>query len=560
MINKKVENILEKLWPYIVFAIVAFILVSYQIQKHTTILVGDGFFHFSRFYDAAMQIKNHNFSYYQMNYGFNQTGRIINGLYSPFFAYLMGGLVLICKNWFNFQIVTTFLISFISAVGMYLCSKKVTNNTKISVLIGIIYMAQVKLWSNGSTFTSISSMLVPFVLLCGIRMVTDNDKPISWIQLALVMSIVSQIHVLSIILFVILLILFFIVGLIKANNKSRMWLDLLFAVLATLLLTANIWLSLFYSKFNENLFNPISANMAGTGISVRRFTILTVITFLLQIIYVVVNHKKSSLNVLMTSLAIIFWILSTKFFPWKIIQKMFPILKETFQYPRRISILFIPLILVGIAISANEIIKADNKNITLGIVVLLSLVFLSSYNRTLRLNSFYTVNTVMLNTKENHQQIAATKTKNLGQLFKNNIINAPDYLPKDKNISSKKAMRLYKRVLKKSKGKFKYKVLTKGRLRIAWRSNTNKKITLPLVMYNQSQLKLNKKLKNIVHKNAIGMPRVKQKIGKNSVVLSYKNTFLFKSAITITIISWLVVILLGIAFAIKRRSLSRVHG
>ena len=90
MINKKVENILEKLWPYIVFAIVAFILVSYQIQKHTTILVGDGFFHFSRFYDAAMQIKNHNFSYYQMNYGFNQTGRIINGLYGPFFAYLMG--------------------------------------------------------------------------------------------------------------------------------------------------------------------------------------------------------------------------------------------------------------------------------------------------------------------------------------------------------------------------------------------------------------------------------------------------------------------------------------
>ena len=79
-------------------------------------------------------------------------------------------------------------------------------------------------------------------------------------------------------------------------------------------------------------------------------------------------------------------------------------------------------------------------------------------------------------------------------------------------------------------------------------------------MYNQSQLKLNKKMKNIVHKNAIGMPRVKQKIGKNSVVLSYKNTFLFKSAITITIISWLVVILLGIAFAIKRRSLSRVHG
>lgn len=559
MIDKKVENVLGKVWPYVVFVIVAFILISYQIQKHTTIVVADSYFHFSRFYDAAMQIQHHNFNYYQMNYSFNQTGRIINGLYGPFFAYLMGGLLLMVKNWFNFQIVTTFLISFTSAVGMYLCSKKMTNNNIISTLIGIIYMAQVKLWSDGSTFSSISSMLVPFVLLFGIKMVKDYDKPINWLELALVMSIVSQIHVLSIVLFVILLIPFFVVGLIKSNNKTKMCLDLLYAILATLLLTTNIWLSLFYSRFNENLFNPISANMAGTGISIRRFTILAVITFLLQIIYIIINYKKSKLNVFITSLAIVFWILSSKFFPWKVIQRMFPILKETFQYPRRISILFIPLILVGVAISANELIKADNRNINLGIIVLLSLVFLSSYNRTLRLNSFYTVNTVMLNTKENHRQIAATRIKDLGLLFRNKIINAPDYLPKCKNISSKKAMYLYKKVLKKSKGKFRYEVLTKGRLKINWRSNTTKKITLPLVMYNQSQLKLDKKLKNHVHKNAIGMPRVKQKIGKNSAVLSYKNTFLFKSAITVTIISWLIVILLDIAFAINKRSMSQIY-
>ena len=58
MINKKVESILKKIWPYIVFAIVAFILISYQIQKHTTIVVADSYFHFSRFYDAAEQIRH----------------------------------------------------------------------------------------------------------------------------------------------------------------------------------------------------------------------------------------------------------------------------------------------------------------------------------------------------------------------------------------------------------------------------------------------------------------------------------------------------------------------
>ena len=43
MINKKVENILEKLWPYIVFAIVAFIILG--VLAITGILPVKGFNH-----------------------------------------------------------------------------------------------------------------------------------------------------------------------------------------------------------------------------------------------------------------------------------------------------------------------------------------------------------------------------------------------------------------------------------------------------------------------------------------------------------------------------------
>lgn len=553
MINKKVEGILKKIWPYLVFIVVAILLVSYQIQKRTTIVVADSYFHFSRFYDAAEQIKNHNFSYFQMNYSFNQTGRIINGFYGPFFAYLMGGLLLLVKNWFNFQIITTFLISLISSVGMYLCSKKVTNNTIISTLVGIIYMSQVKLWSSGSTFTSISSMLVPFVLLCGIRMVTNHEKPINWIQLALIMGIVSQIHVLSIVLFIILLLPFFISGLVKAKSKSRMWLDLLFAVLITFLLTANIWFSLCYAKLGENLFNPISTSMTGGAISLRRFTILTIVVYLIQLVYVIIHWKKCFLNSFITSLAVVFGVLSTKIFPWRLIQQHFPILKETFQYPRRISVLFIPLILIALGITANEIVKKDNREISVGVIVLLSLVFLSSYNRTIRLNSFYTVNTFMLNTEENHRQIAAVRSKNPGELFVKKIITEPDYLPKYKNISSRKAIRVYSKTLKDSNSRFKHKVLSKGRLEISWKGKSLKEITLPLVIYKRSQLILNGKQVGNAHKNAVGMPRVKQLVGKNVAILSFKTSFLFKMLVTIAILSWIIISVSGISFTIKER-------
>ncbi|MDN5637935.1 MAG: hypothetical protein L0G48_07300 [Staphylococcus equorum] len=65
--------------------------------------------------------------------------------------------------------------------------------------------------------------------------------------------------------------------------------------------------------------------------------------------------------------------MSTKIFPWRLIQQHFPILKETFQYPRRISVLFIPLILIALGITANEIVKKDNREISVGVIVLFSI-------------------------------------------------------------------------------------------------------------------------------------------------------------------------------------------
>ncbi|MDU1879425.1 MAG: hypothetical protein E6779_07590, partial [Finegoldia magna] len=60
---------------------------------------------YNRFYEDAMQLKNGNFSYFLSLYGFQQSGRIVNALYGPFFSYLQGGLVLISGTWFRYQIV-----------------------------------------------------------------------------------------------------------------------------------------------------------------------------------------------------------------------------------------------------------------------------------------------------------------------------------------------------------------------------------------------------------------------------------------------------------------------
>lgn len=96
---KKVWGVI---WPYLVFVAAATIMIFSQLKTGVVTVGGDTFFHFSRFYDAAMQIENNNFSPFQTNYGFQQSGRVINALYGPGFAYLNGLILLMVKTWFNY--------------------------------------------------------------------------------------------------------------------------------------------------------------------------------------------------------------------------------------------------------------------------------------------------------------------------------------------------------------------------------------------------------------------------------------------------------------------------
>ena len=56
----------------------AVLLVTPQLFTRKVILGSDSIFHYNRFYEAAMQLKNGNLSYFLSLYGFQQSGRIVN--------------------------------------------------------------------------------------------------------------------------------------------------------------------------------------------------------------------------------------------------------------------------------------------------------------------------------------------------------------------------------------------------------------------------------------------------------------------------------------------------
>ena len=107
---KQIFKSREKLWVSLIIIAFAVLLVTPQLFTRKVILGSDSIFHYNRFYEAAMQLKNGNLSYFLSLYGFQQSGRIVNALYGPFFAYLQGGLILISGTWFRYQIVSRVLL------------------------------------------------------------------------------------------------------------------------------------------------------------------------------------------------------------------------------------------------------------------------------------------------------------------------------------------------------------------------------------------------------------------------------------------------------------------
>lgn len=223
------------IWPYLIFIAVTTIMIFYQLKAGVFTSGADTFFHSARFYDAAMQIKNHNFSPFQSNYGFQQSGRVINALYGPAFAYLNGLILLITKTWFNYQIFTDYFICLLGAGTMMYLLQYVKINKPLSVLLSILYIniGMIPSYLNSHTFNGWGQAWMPLVLLCGVRMIKDKKKPINWIQLMVVMSVIIQVHILSTLMAIALLIPFFIICLYINKNNKKIWIDLFKAILGT---------------------------------------------------------------------------------------------------------------------------------------------------------------------------------------------------------------------------------------------------------------------------------------------------------------------------------------
>ena len=367
---ERFKRLLVWIAPYLVIAFTIYLLSIIQLETHKTIIDIDTLFHYNRFYDVSQQIKTGNYSYFQTNFGFNQSGRIVNALYGPMTAYLNGFLILVAGTWFRYQIISYWVLGLIGGIGMYQLARKAKANKVASTLVSVLFLniGAYQAWIDHANMIAWGAVLVPYALIEGLNMIQDHDKPVRWVRLMLIMSLIAQTHVISTVLTTLGLIPFAVYGLIKAKNKTKMLLGVLYAVGGTVLLSANIWGALLIVYGNNHIAPTLDHSLAGNAVSLSYETIRDQLSkplyllFVLQLIYPLTigrfsfNDKRlNHVNLLVSLEGFIILAVSSVYFPWKSVSLHLPILETYLQFPHRLLILAYPLLLVGLAVTMTQL-------------------------------------------------------------------------------------------------------------------------------------------------------------------------------------------------------------
>lgn len=534
---KQIFKSRERLWVSLFIISFAILLVTPQLFTRKVILGSDSIFHYNRFYEAAMQLKNGNFSYFLSLYGFQQSGRIVNALYGPFFAYLQGGLILISGTWFRYQIVSRVLLHILAESSMYALLKQCKVKTSIALSLGLLYATtfSIQYWTMRQGFSSWGAALLPYCFIPAIHYVFYQR--VDQVRLALSMALIFQIHVLSALMLAMMYLPFYLYTFVKAttSKKKETILKVLIAVILFLLLTVNVWGVILYLRGANHLLDPfINREIGKNGIDgTARYWLYTPISLMvlliLQFIYAIVNWKKlARWKRILHFIYFVFFFLSTGLFPWQYLVENGNTFAELIQFPFRF---FVPATILLLAITGLTVTRFVNwrKSIAVLLFAFAGVGLIQNImDTTDRVNSAAQDGELISIVKHtyvegDYQTISLTMNDSDLSQFLNLVVKpTPDYVPIYGTIGKQNTYDLYyENIVTNQRTE---KLIKDNYLVLTWQADEGEKLNLPIVVYKDSILTLNGKEldKDDYNLSTIGTPTVSSQEGKNKLELRYQ--------------------------------------
>lgn len=534
---KQIFKSRERLWVSLFIISFAILLVTPQLFTRKVILGSDSIFHYNRFYEAAMQLKNGNFSYFLSLYGFQQSGRIVNALYGPFFAYLQGGLILISGTWFRYQIVSRVLLHILAESSMYALLKQCKVKTSIALSLGLLYATtfSIQYWTMRQGFSSWGAALLPYCFIPAIHYVFYQR--VDQVRLALSMALIFQIHVLSALMLAMMYLPFYLYTFVKAttSKKKETILKVLIAVILFLLLTVNVWGVLLYLRGANHLLDPfINREIGKNGIDgTARYWLYTPISLMvlliLQFIYAIVNWKKlARWKRILHFIYFVFFFLSTGLFPWQYLVENGNTFAELIQFPFRF---FVPATILLLAITGLTVTRFVNwrKSIAVLLFAFAGVGLIQNImDTTDRVKSAVQDGELISIVKHtyvegDYQTISLTMNDSDLSQFLNLVVKpTPDYVPIYGTIGKQNTYDLYyENIVTNQRTE---KLIKDNYLVLTWQADEGEKLNLPIVVYKDSILTLNGKEldKDDYNLSTIGTPTVSSQEVKNKLELRYQ--------------------------------------
>lgn len=534
---KQIFKSRERLWVSLFIISFAILLVTPQLFTRKVILGSDSIFHYNRFYEAAMQLKNGNFSYFLSLYGFQQSGRIVNALYGPFFAYLQGGLILISGTWFRYQIVSRVLLHILAESSMYALLKQCKVKTSIALSLGLLYATtfSIQYWTMRQGFSSWGDALLPYCFIPAIHYVFYQR--VDQVRLALSMALIFQIHVLSALMLAMMYLPFYLYTFVKAttSKKKETILKVLIAVILFLLLTVNVWGVILYLRGANHLLDPfINREIGKNGIDgTARYWLYTPISLMvlliLQFIYAIVNWKKlARWKRILHFIYFVFFFLSTGLFPWQYLVENGNTFAELIQFPFRF---FVPATILLLAITGLTVTRFVNwrKSISVLLFAFAGVGLIQNImDTTDRVKSAAQDGELISIVKHtyvegDYQTISLTMNDSDLSQFLNLVVKpTPDYVPIYGTIGKQNTYDLYyENIVTNQRTE---KLIKDNYLVLTWQADEGEELNLPIVVYKDSILTLNGKEldKDDYNLSTIGTPTVSSQEGKNKLELRYQ--------------------------------------
>ncbi|OTN76982.1 hypothetical protein A5886_002061 [Enterococcus sp. 8G7_MSG3316] len=534
----------------------AFLLTIPQVYLKGFVIGSDAMFHFNRFYDASEQIKHGNFQYFITMYGFQQSGRIVNAMYGPIFAYFQGVLVLISNSWFHYQIISNFLIYLLSGLSMFALLKKIHISGWLSVGTGIFFMTTypIQYWIDQQGLSAWPSAILPLCLIPLVKLV-DKQK-LDVLGTSISIGIMFQIHVLSTLFLVLIYFCFFTYIFVQSQYKKRLMKQLCISIVLFMIITMNVWLNMldiyrfnqlvppFFNNHMEN--NTITANSAYWIRYPKFLPILFAVCFSSVLDK---RHRVSPFLKVSVAIIVVFTVLATNFFPWKTLSSLEVPFLGLLQFPFRFIVFGIVLLLISIAmiVSARPEIRLA-KPIYLFLLLGLSLLQVT-YQNTSKMIDWHLSDTAV-NRRVHSYVFVDDERKMKDQLFssdKEKILesfqkSAPDYLPLYKIDQSSKYGAYGDDVIKNNHH-FDKKVEHKALL-VTWQGDQVEKVKVPVIKYERTQLVLNgqKLEKDDYSLSTIGVVSLNQKIGQNELTVTYKAPWFFMITLLLPALFWIAII------------------